>query len=74
MPAKINRSEEEKHDAILEQKRKCYRKHKDIYSLKAIRNYYVKALNSGTLNDKKTEKYNKKVEEINDKLKLLQDK
>lgn len=74
MPARIERSEQEKRDAILEQKRKCYRKHKAIYSLQSIKNYYVKALSTKSLNDKKIEKYNKKIEEINNKLQILQSK
>ena len=77
MPKIIIRTEEEKREAEKEQKRKCYRKHKELYNLISLRSYYANRLKLVRVSDNPSEeKENQiigKLREINEKINRLRE-
>ena len=61
-------NEEERHQSILESKRRYYHRNTEISKLTSLRCYYVKRLRQADLKNDVRERYQRKLEEINARL------
>ena len=63
-------SDDDRHEAIKAQKRCWYSRNSDKQKLKSLKSYYVKQLNKQDLKPEIKSKYENKLNEINEKLKI----
>jgi len=61
-------NEEERHQSILESKRRYYQRNAETSKLSSLRCYYVKRLSHDNLKNDVRERYQRKLDEINSKL------